>query len=166
MEKRKGMKKRNLAILIISALIVISLMFILYPKFTGLTGNVINSEKFTCSDSDGGKSFSVKGVVKQGDVVKGTDICTSETRLKEYYCLSETSTNVYYYECPYKCVEGACVEKTSEINQNSDMETSTELNPLEKTENPIESEPVKETGLAESNFFQGFVNWFKDLFKR
>lgn len=80
------------------------------PEKLVITGNIINSEKFICSDTDGGKNYEVKGIISQGRVDKGTDNCTSDTRLKEYYCLTRTSTIHYYYNCPYKCLDGKCIE--------------------------------------------------------
>lgn len=107
-------KKRIFYIAVL--LIVFVLFLVVSEKFFNLTGKAVSSE-FACSDSDGGENYFVKGEVKVGDVSKGIDLCTSETRLKEYYCLSETSWNNKYKECAKGCEEGVCVSECGDIGE-------------------------------------------------
>ena len=92
-------------LLIIILLVIAVAVFFLFPRFTGKT--VIGD--YDCYDSDDGKNFDVKGITRHGEVVKGEDTCVQGNRLKEYYCLSKTSTNHYYYECPNGCKDGRCI---------------------------------------------------------
>jgi hypothetical protein len=142
------MKKRDLILLIILIIEIIAIiyLFLASPKFTGMSVNYIESEKFICSDSDNGQNYSIKGFVKQGDVVKGTDYCTNATRLKEYYCLTKTSTLYYYYDCPYKCSNGACVEKEQEGNKEIVNETVKTFK--EESQESAENEVAKEQELS------------------
>ena len=67
----------------------------------------------SCTDSDGGKDYYVKGVTDMDDWNESfsTDKCESGKRLREYYCKSDnsgiTSEN---YECSRGCLNGACVK--------------------------------------------------------
>jgi len=155
------MKKRNLSILLVLVILVLIIirLFFIYPK---TTGKIIaeKSDKFICKDSDGGKDFYVQGAIKQGDVVKGTDYCTSDTRLKEYYCLTNTSTLHYYYECEYKCEDGACVEEEKESEEIiKDDEVGVDEN-VEEIKDDDKGE-VRET---KPSFFQTIIKWFKRFF--
>ena len=68
----------------------------------------------TCSDSDGGKSYNIKGTVTGYGGVQSTDFCsTSNTnQVFEFFC---DSSNTQYgiggelSTCPYGCVNGACI---------------------------------------------------------
>ncbi|MAH03898.1 hypothetical protein CMI39_03890 [Candidatus Pacearchaeota archaeon] len=81
-----------------------------------LTGNLVNTE-YSCFDSDGGRDYYVKGETKVRNVSKGIDFCTDDNRLKEYYCLSQTSWNHLYKECENGCKEGVCVSKCENIGE-------------------------------------------------
>lgn len=75
----------------------------------------------TCIDSDNLSYPSVNSEVQGTAIANGsnvtynqTDVCYSETNLKEYYCVSPTSSNLWYanYSCSYDgkiCQDGACV---------------------------------------------------------
>lgn len=115
-----------------------------------LTGYSVSSE-YLCKDSDNGLDFSVKGEVEVRGVIKGVDICLSETRLKEFYCLSKTSRNHKYNECDNGCEEGACIVNETEIKESEET-------PLENPENDLEK-PIQKIG-----FFKKIINWFKNLF--
>jgi hypothetical protein len=70
---------------------------------------------YTCTDTDGGKNYTSKGIVNSTYVYKGkpkntftyTDKCTSSKVLVEYYCSGTTASSVRY-NCPYNCLNGAC----------------------------------------------------------
>lgn len=61
-----------------------------------------------CTDSDGGKNYYEKGVANEL-----YDRCLEDNYLLESFCITETSTyaNQESYLCPYKCVDGACVNE-------------------------------------------------------
>jgi len=110
------MKKKwwVVALLIIIAILVI----LLFPKLVGVIGNVvknISSDKFICYESDAGIDFAVKGSIRLGDIEKGVDECLTETRLKEYYCLTQNSQNVKYTECELGCYNGECIQASEVI---------------------------------------------------
>jgi len=151
-------------ILLIAGLLLIAIVFLFtYPKFTGntisFTGKTVLTVNYTCDDSDKGINYEVKGTVKQGEVVKGTDFCTDKTRLKEYYCLSSTTVNPKFYICPYKCEDGACVEESTE-----QIEESTEQVAEELEDTPTEQPEDINLEQSNPNFFQRTADWFKNLF--
>ena len=57
----------------------------------------------TCTDSDGGRDYSVKGMLGNGN----EDVCLSRVRLREWYCKGKTPKSVIY-NCEYGCENGAC----------------------------------------------------------
>lgn len=72
----------------------------------------------TCTDSDGGKDYGIKGIAKTSNEKELvtfealTDVCDGTT-LKEGYCYSDVPEADYdYYECPYGCSDGACISYT------------------------------------------------------
>jgi len=70
-------------------------------------GRCIEGAVHTCSDTDGGKVYNVKGTVttEAGSV---TDKCLDSNQLEEFYC----QNNLMYddiYTCPYGCSNGACI---------------------------------------------------------
>lgn len=163
--KNKSENKKKSFVLWITwiiLIIIILLIFIfLFYAYFSITGKAVVSEKFICSDSDDGKNYGVQGVIKQGDLIKGTDYCTTDTRLKEYYCLTETSTSHNYYECPYKCVKGACVEEQTANQGNQEFEqiSNEEKTIVTEPENKITQEP-------KPGFFKRIVNNIKRFFQK
>ena len=71
----------------------------------------IVSSTTTCTDSDGGKNFYVKGQAKTGTMDYIYDKCGSSGKLEELYCDVDGRLNNYIYECPYGCLDGACLTK-------------------------------------------------------
>lgn len=79
---------------------------------------IISESTAICFDSDGGKSFYVKGatygtLTTQGSTTKiWEDYCFTEILLKEYYCKPFSSDTLAVeslsYSCPNGCGEGAC----------------------------------------------------------
>tara|TARA_Y100000310_G_scaffold35929_1_gene33885 strand:+ start:224 stop:655 length:432 start_codon:yes stop_codon:yes gene_type:complete len=142
------MKKRAIIIWIVVLILIILALIYFVPKFTGkaVVVNFLNDTRYICSDTDEGRDYFVQGTIQQGDVEKGTDYCTSEVRLKEYYCLGRTSTNHYYYICPYKCIDGACVEEEVDLGPPNIEDVEEEIGEIQETK---------------PNFFQSIINWFK-----
>ena len=84
----------------------------LFGTKTG-TGKVVTSfGNETCSDSDGGKSYYVKGTLNwQGQ--RYTDYCLSANitygNLREFYCPAGNETSYFInYHCPNGCSNGVC----------------------------------------------------------
>lgn len=90
---------------------------------------------YTCSDSDLGIDFEIKGITRvrqtictyknaiascsSGYLETKRDDCNTTKTLYEYYCLSSTSNKVSQksYDCPYGCEYGRCKpEKTTGTN--------------------------------------------------
>ncbi len=62
----------------------------------------------TCTDSDGGKNYEVKGSVTD-QYGTYTDTCLDPIKLVEYYCSSTGTAAKEVYVCPYGCKDGACI---------------------------------------------------------
>ncbi len=64
----------------------------------------------TCSDSDGGKNYNVKGTVDSGGFLISDYCDTTNGKLREYYCFTN-GFNSELVSCPqnYYCSNGACV---------------------------------------------------------
>ncbi len=81
--------------------------------------------ELTCSDTDGGKDYYVKGTVIDANDQKGTDFCwnydfqnygscegnESGCVLVEHYCTKNESIGKEKYDCPYGCYDGICVKE-------------------------------------------------------
>jgi hypothetical protein len=103
------MNKRLIWIIVLIVLLIIG-GYLVYANLTGgaNAGTGLASLKATCTDSDNGQDYLVKGVVSKG-ANSNTDICKSITVLKEYFCLGNVIKSISY-TCPtnYKCSNGAC----------------------------------------------------------
>ncbi|MBN2518016.1 MAG: hypothetical protein JXB14_04165 [Candidatus Altiarchaeota archaeon] len=82
-----------------------------------------------CDDSDGGKNYFKKGsliVERPADIfpkpslvsLTRTDVCLSDTELREYYCMLNGPTNTTV-ECEFGCTEGRCICYDSDIGYNT-----------------------------------------------
>jgi cysteine-rich repeat protein len=64
-----------------------------------------------CTDSDGGKSYYVRGLIQgmtpAGYFTNSTDYCVDSSILEEYYCYNNLVYD-YRYTCPYGCNNGVC----------------------------------------------------------
>jgi len=85
-------------------------------------------EEESCTDSDGGKNYYVKGYVtykgyvKGGELVKEYDKCakdvvTGEDVLQEKYCPPEGGIGTIDYKCPNGCENGVCISVPPEENK-------------------------------------------------
>lgn len=76
------------------------------PPPINITGN------FTCTDSDGGKNYSIRGNVvakSPASDINVWDLCSGSTEsLVEYFCIN-TSQSGETYTCPNGCSNGACI---------------------------------------------------------
>src|SRR3989338_9992524 len=70
----------------------------------------------TCTDSDGGKNYNVKGTVMKGtnEEDRATDVCLTldPTVLAEFYCDSAGNIRSEEYTCPNSCSDGSCTTGT------------------------------------------------------
>ena len=83
----------------------------------------------TCTDSDGGKNYQLKGTVKNQNS-ESTDYCNSERTLTEYFCQdSGDGKPVVYTEthpCDYGCNNGACLQAPIPVCGNGLCESEDE----------------------------------------
>src|SRR3989338_2384407 len=74
------------------------------------------SNSYTCTDSDGGKTYSTKGNVVASSPTSSidvTDLCSSSSALVEYFCNPDKTQSGETYTCPNGCSNGACVSNTT-----------------------------------------------------
>lgn len=87
---------------------------------------------YTCSDSDAGFNYNVKGTSFVSYYVNGqlqwttneTDVCLSEGILKEFYC-SGNSRSYTTYVCANSCSNGACLTQSSTTTISTTTTVST-----------------------------------------
>lgn len=123
-------------------------------------GNITISKKtvFNCTDSDGGKNYSKKGIANGTNGVS-IDYCINTTVLREYYCSSSGATSYLSYTCPGKCSNGTCVEvkqtatpttttttttTTSDEKDKSEVYGSTGSNKTKLEKTPVEGKTAGE----------------------
>ena len=104
-----------LAAVVISMLIILSLSsvyaFSLRDFFNRIAGKATIVTNITCTDSDGGIDYNVKGTITRcvgASCSNNSDSCSGIYGLSERYC-----KNNYYvtktYRCPNGCRDGACI---------------------------------------------------------
>jgi hypothetical protein len=96
----------------------------------------------SCSDTDGGKVYTIKGTVSGyyiGNPYSYTDYCTSGTALKEYYCSSrrQYSTSYTCSGTTNICVDGACVQQTTTTTTTTTTMPVTTTIPATTTTMPV-----------------------------
>ncbi len=76
----------------------------------GLVG-VVSAQNATCTDSDDGDNYYIKGTVNNALGVITSDLCINNTMLNEHSCPENSSqgTKVTAYNCPSGCSDGACI---------------------------------------------------------
>jgi len=67
-------------------------------------------QNVTCTDSDGGIDYYIKGTAKGDEVLE--DFCVNSIKLSEALCNNDGREAYAQYDCPYGCKEGACLQKT------------------------------------------------------
>jgi len=78
-------------------------------------------EEPTCTDSDGGRDYYMKGIVSYGNWTR-TDRCglydnnpsNDPNDLNEFYCRSDGEGVEEVYKCPNGCKDGACLNQTQQ----------------------------------------------------
>ncbi len=128
--KKKPNKKTIKRIIAIIILILILLSFV---KLTGFAIRAVGTTINTCTDSDGGKEYWIKGNVRgeytffKTENFQHSDECKDEKTLIEYYCIEDSTKNRFQesikYKCPNGCNKGKCnppkietPDKTSFLN--------------------------------------------------
>src|SRR3989338_1234452 len=76
---------------------------------TALVGQAVGRPRqATCTDSDGGKNYEIKGVVRTSlSSLPLSDSCNGRN-LREYYC-DGTRAKSEQVTCPVRCLNGACI---------------------------------------------------------
>jgi hypothetical protein len=77
----------------------------------------------TCTETDDGIDYEVKGTVTDIYGRVNTDSCASNTRLMEYWCMEGYGSSGWrYYDCGIggSCVDGACIIDTSDFCYDTD----------------------------------------------
>jgi hypothetical protein len=76
-------------------------------------GACIRSKTPTCTESDGGINYYVRGTIKgtdkYGNPNPGVDYCTYGPNLMEGFCDESGYANFILYPCPHGCKRGACI---------------------------------------------------------
>ncbi len=81
----------------------------------------------TCTDSDGGIKYYVKGETSDGTTTK-TDSCDVLIgKVAEYYCNADNVIVSKSYICPYGCSNGACLQETVACTETDGVIDSKEL---------------------------------------
>ena len=66
----------------------------------------------SCTDSDGGKNYYVKGSLYQSEeAYQYKDYCVNGKVLREFWCMDSGQAGSEYYTCPYGCKDGACIKE-------------------------------------------------------
>ena len=69
-------------------------------------------DRTSCTDTDGGRNYYVKGALVDPLRVSRTDNCSDSNTLTEFWC-EEGSYKAIQYPCPNGCSNGACVKVES-----------------------------------------------------
>jgi subtilisin family serine protease len=85
---------------------------------------VTNVTNMTCTDTDNGKNFFLKGNTTVNNITK-IDFCSWERdkgfMVNEYYCSNNQSASIKY-TCPGNCVDGACVQVANQTTTCTDSD--------------------------------------------
>lgn len=92
--------------------------------FSGITGNVVDSA--VCIDSDNGKEIYTFGNVSRGKDIQSDKCIVYNRKIKEYYCKENGRYAYEILSCgkEYKCLNGACVNKTQTTAQVTTTSTT------------------------------------------
>ncbi len=73
----------------------------------------------TCTDSDGGLNYNVKGNLNFNNLEFYSDFCNNNGQLNETYCVNNAAYSSLLYNCPYGCSNGACLPAPTNNNQTN-----------------------------------------------
>jgi len=95
-------------------------------------GSVPNS----CTDSDNGKNYEVKGYILRG-FKYSEDTCSDAYYLLEYHCYLDglNGKHYSYYRCPNGCKNGTCIPDSNSTSNNTASSTSSSNNVSSTTSN-------------------------------
>lgn len=124
------MQKRNKIILIALGVLVVVMIAIYSGNAELFQGRMFNSSKplpsydeNKCYDSDGGKNYEEIGTTygKLGRSAFGnkTDVCTTGTKVREYYCDGKFVQSEEY-NCENGCSDGACEKTITNVSNSID----------------------------------------------
>lgn len=93
---------------------------------TSETENQTTTETSDCTDSDGGKNYDIRGIVKdvREDFDK-EDFCSTEREIYEYWCEGSRYASTVA-ECPNGCEDGVCIEASNVPEETVPEETPEE----------------------------------------
>lgn len=126
------MQKKNKVIFIIFGVLIIGLVTYLSSSVELFQGRMFTSSKplpaydeNKCYDSDGGKNYEETGIIygklSRSEFGNKTDVCTTRTKVKEYYCDGKFIQSKED-SCENGCSSGACkkplVQDDNYCNQN------------------------------------------------
>lgn len=90
-----------------------------------------DNQTSTCTDSDGGLNYDVKGYVKGYWEVNGKmesynlpDGCHNSSDIVENYCEGNNARSTWMVNCPNGCEDGACIEDNQVGNTDSPWQPS------------------------------------------
>jgi len=131
--------------------------------------------QFTCTDSDNGVDYSVKGntvvYLSRVDLRKNetsttlrenrTDTCEDSTTLNEQFCSSDSTASSISYDCPYGCADGVCTSQEviqacgSSVPMNSSIcKNVAQVYPIDPVSTP-ELKNIKLKYLDDSGYLRG-----------
>ncbi len=100
-----------------------------HPCEYGCSGSgICNSDpgsNDTCTDSDGGLNYYVKGSVSKQGWETIEDFCVNSTKLSESFCNNDKNPAYVQYSCTNSCFYGACDTKVIHLRASSFMVTPT-----------------------------------------
>ncbi|MFH1520113.1 MAG: hypothetical protein ABID61_00560 [Candidatus Micrarchaeota archaeon] len=85
-----------------------------YGCSNGKCNSASDPTSLTCTDSDGGINYAVKGTTTSGSNVD-SDFCSSGNTklLYEYYCKADGTSDFEFYTCPVTCSDGKCTTSST-----------------------------------------------------
>ena len=107
------MKKEVIMVVVIVVLAAVVFVIGVATNPTGRT-STIETDTYTCHDTDGGINLAEKGTAtrtndRTGNSVEFTDYCRDPDQLKEYYCYGNRVRSQTRDYCD--CVDGACPDE-------------------------------------------------------
>src|SRR3989344_2998812 len=107
MKERKIKSNTSIVVVSLVAIAVMVLVALAGDNSTSITGNAVAEP---CFQSDLSLDYYAKGYAEFRDK-KWEDICSSDgVRLQQAYCKTSVKVSMTQsYQCPYGCVNGACI---------------------------------------------------------
>ena len=78
----------------------------------------IASSEISCTDTDGGKDYYIKGSATDRYSRAWADRCINTDELSEVFCSEKNTVDAVRYTCPYGCKDGACQPGITVLSPN------------------------------------------------